>query len=185
MTWWVPPLQDIHGFNRRYVIANIAIAVAAVAGTLLADRFGAYRLATLLADDDLASFCNFAIASRFVFICLVMMEATTVVALVFRALQGHTGDPDGSTRLWPFTTLGARQAVAMLALLLWLHLGAYTIVLHANDVCGAGSLTGRLYHYASLIAFAVLQAAGSAILFCLVMIALKRYAGHFRRHRTI
>ena len=169
---WVSPLRDIHGFLRRYCVVAGAIAIVSVATSLIADRIGNDALSSLLPSNGPTHLCNVSIVARLVFVLLAAMELVVIAALLLVAVGRRRRLPKGAPAL-NLPKLGIGGAIAVAALLLFLHLGLYGIAFHADDVCAATSVGGWLRHYGALVSFAALYIGGSVILIGLVMVALK------------
>jgi hypothetical protein len=169
---WVSPLRDIQGFLLRYCLVAGAIAVLSVAASLIADRIGNDALALLLLPDGPAHLCNAPIIARLLFALLAAMELATTAALLLVAADRlrllRKGAPAFNL---PVPGIGA--AVAVAAMVLFLHLGLYAIAFHADDICAATSIVAWLKHYTALISFAALYIAGSLIVIGAVLLVAK------------
>ncbi len=175
---WVSPIRDVFGFSRRYVVVGGVITLVGLAASVISDRAGGYYLSSLLDHDD-PRLCNISIVARLVFALLVAMELLTISGLLVLAIYRHNRDRGRLLQNAPAQTtslpsLGARTAIALGLMLLFLHLGLYAIAFHADDVCASRSIGEWLHHYAAFVAFAMFYSLGSLILIGFVMLALKR-----------
>lgn len=178
---WMSPFRDIYGFSRRYLLVGCAIAFLGSVVSVVADARGLQYLGSFLAMGMLAPPCNFSVVARLVLGLLVGMEVATIVAVLVFALFRRPSKLDGLKIKHIRVTLASlRKSAELVLVLLFLHLGAYAVAFHADDVCESTRIGVRLHHYAALFAFAALYSLGSIILIGIVSRGLRTKSDDLR-----